>query len=463
MNRCLALAILGTTLLVSAAARAQDDELSRIPQAGVQAEANGPAGSADRTIFLQNDVIVSGLRSGLAVAFPPPSPPGWEERLFLDARLRWHLADNLSLVYSGRLNLRDEQGLDFPGHEDIRHDFREGYLAWMPTDGVFLDLGRINEKNGVALGFNPTDFFKTRAVVEPLSADPSALREDRLGTFMLRAQRIWPDGALTLVVAPKLANESAIYTNTNLPVLDPMFDRTNAHTRILLKGSYDLSEDFAPELLVYNEAGRTVFGANVTRGIGQSIVAYLEWAGGDRASLADMALDYGRATGTIPLRAPDPFPTSDARPFQNDLAAGASYTTDSRITFNLEYHFHQAGFSDADWQNWFGAGALHIPALDRELWYIRGYAADRQEPLARHSVFLRFDRQDAFVSDLELSGFVNTDLRDGSSFLQLTADYYLSGAWTIGGILSANLGARHSEFGSLPGETSALFKISRYL
>jgi len=55
-----------------------------------------------------------------------------------------------------------------------------GYASWEPLDRTYLDLGRINLKSGVALGFNPTDFFKTRAVVEPLSADPSVLREDRL-------------------------------------------------------------------------------------------------------------------------------------------------------------------------------------------------------------------------------------------------------------------------------------------
>jgi regulation of enolase protein 1 (concanavalin A-like superfamily) len=34
----------------------------------------------------------------------------------------------------------------------------------------------------------------------------------------------------------------------------------------------------------------------------------------------------------------------------------AAYTTESRITFNLEYHFNQAGFARADWRNWFAAG-----------------------------------------------------------------------------------------------------------
>ena len=457
-------AFFGAGLLLSAAAQAaDDDELSRIPQSIPEAPSTAPEANADKIAYLQNDVILAGLRESLAVPYPPPSPPGWEERMFLDARVRFHLAHDLAFFYSGRFNLRDEQGLDFPSHEDVRNDLREAYLSWTPADGVFFDLGRFNLKSGVALGFNPTDFFKTRAVVEPLTADPSVLREDRLGTFMLFGQRIWPNATLTFAVAPKLTHETALYTNTNLPVFNPVLDRTNAHTRLLAKGSFDLFDDVSPELLLYHEDNRTSLGANVTRGIGQSIVAYLEWAGGDRASLVEDALDYGRATGTIPPSAPNPIPASNARRFENDMSLGASYTTESKITFNLEYHFHEAGFSDADWHNWFGTGALHIPTFDKELWYIRGYAADQQEPTAQNAVFLRFDRQDAFVPDLELSGFVNTDLRDGSSLVQFTADYYLSSAWTIGALAGASLGGSRSEFGSVPGATSFLFRISRYL
>jgi hypothetical protein len=68
-----------------------------------------------------------------------------------------------------------------PNHENVLNDFREGFVSWQPHDGIYLDLGRINLRSGAALGFNPTDCFKSRAVVEPLSADPSVLREDRLG------------------------------------------------------------------------------------------------------------------------------------------------------------------------------------------------------------------------------------------------------------------------------------------
>jgi hypothetical protein len=66
------------------------------------------------------------------------------------------------------------------------------------------------------------------------------------------------------------------------------------------------------------------------------------------------------------------------------------------------------------------------------------------------------------VPHLELVGFINTDLFDGSSLAQLEIDYYLPSAWTVGGLVVANLAVRHSDFGSLPQAASLLLKIVRY-
>lgn len=448
-------------LCASPAFAADESDLDRIPQ-NLPPSAENAQSDPNAQIELQSDFELTALRSNLIVPSSPPAVPHWEERLFLDGRIRRNLLDGLDLVLSDRFNLRAEQHLPFPDHEDVRNDLREGYLAWTIDPETFLNFGRINLKSGVALGFNPTDFFKTRAVVEPLSADPSVLREDRLGTLMLMGEHLWMGGSLTVAFAPWLTGESAIYGNTNLPSFNPMFDRTNAVNRVLVKASFNLLDDLSPEVLAYVEDGRAQFGANLTHGFGQSVVGYLEWAGGRRADLVTDALAYGRATGTIPALAPPPFATSAARSFENDLSLGASYTSESKITFNLEYHFHQAGFSESDWRNWFATGASHAPPVDAELWYLRGYAADQQEPLARNSLFLRADRQDTFIPNLDLSGFALLDMRDGSALVQANADYYLSRQWTIGAQVGATLGGRRSDFGSLPGAGSIFVSVSRY-
>src|SRR4051812_3295474 len=209
----------------------------------------------------------------------------------------------------------------------------------------------------------PTDFFKTRSVVEPLSSDPSVLREDRLGTLILRVQRIWTSGSMTVAFAPAVAHSSRVYSETNLPSVDPSFDRTNARARLLVNGSINVAADFSPELLVYHEGERTRVGLNITRGIGRNVVAYAEWAAGAEAGVIDGARAYGRDTRVLPV--------------------GGSFATRPKLTVNVEYHFHQAGFDTRDWENWSMAGERTTSASPaaRQLWFIRRYALDRQDPL----------------------------------------------------------------------------------
>ncbi len=97
------------------------------------------------------------------------------------------------------------------------------------------------------------------------------------------------------------------------------------------------------------------------------------------------------------------------------------------------------------------------------LWYIREYALDQRQPISQHSGFLRADWVDAFVPDLELTALTNLDLQDRSGLVQVTADYYLSRVWTIGGLASFSFGTRHSDFGSLPQAGGVLLRLVRHL
>jgi len=434
-------------------AQAQSD-LDRIPQAA-NAPPPVPTSSANRVVYVQSDLTLNAVRGSLAVPLPPPAPPAWEARLFVDARLNWQIGDNLSLAYSGRLNLRAGDSLAFPSRESVRHDFREAYLTWQRGDW-FVQVGRINLKSGVGLGFNPTDYFKTRAVVDPESADPTVLREDRLGTVMATVQTLWSGGSFTVAVAPELAHETPPYLSTNLPTFDPGFDRTNARWRMLAKASLDLPA--SPEFLIYREQGNTQFGLNLSKGVGQSVVTYVEWSGGRSQPLVARAFKDGFETGVLPW--PAPMPVDGRKAFRNDLAAGFSYATDIGFDLDFEYDYHRTGLSGTDWRNWFATGG--DPRFAGEMWFIRGYAADVQEPVARSSIFLRADWRNAFVRDLSLSGFVDADTRDGSGLVQFAADYDLSSRWTAGALVDVYYGRVRSDFGSLPKSASVLVKLSRY-
>ena len=65
----------------------------------------------------------------------------------------------------------------------------------MARPDTLIDLGRINVRNGVALGYNPTDYFRAGAVRAAVSVSPASLKENRQGSVMLRGQPAgMPDG-----------------------------------------------------------------------------------------------------------------------------------------------------------------------------------------------------------------------------------------------------------------------------
>lgn len=456
--------LLGAVLIAASTASAEEsDDLDRIPVPDTSTEVDDRPVPTGWRVYLDQALTLPAFRDGLVVPTPSQRHSGWQERLSLDARRTWALDPQLKATYSGRLNLLAEEGGTFPGQANFRHDFREGFASWEPAPQDYLDLGRINLRSGVAIGFSPTDFFKTRATVDRISNDPSVLRENRLGTVMLRGLSVGESGALSLAYAPSLADPTPVYTGT-LPSFDPMLDRTNADHRLLLKFNRDLVGDLSPELLLYREGSRTRVGANVTHEVGGGVIAYAEWAGGNRASLIEEADRYGRKTGTIPQAAPRILPRDRSERFYNDLTIGGSYTTDFKVMLNLEYHYHGAGLSRQDWRNWIDIGSANagVPAVTSQLWYLRSYALEQQEPLTRHAAFLRAEWTDAFAPGLKLAGLTSFNLYDGSRLVQVTGDYFWSDFWTFGLLAAASSGGSRSERGSTPQARSVIFKAARY-
>jgi hypothetical protein len=461
-------AALLVTIVLAARAAAADDlaELDRIPDA-VTAADNAPESSASPEgggrHYLQEEPDFISRRDDLAVPLVGSIGPDWINRFYADVRQQLSLAEELTATYSGRLNLIAESDQSFPTHGTVQHDFREGYLSWSPGNDFFFDLGRVNVRSGVGFGFNPTDFFKTRAVVDEVSLDPRVLRENRLGTFLARGQYVFEGGAVTVLYSPKLQSPSPI-TLANAPSFDPDFDRTNGEDRVLVKASVDLANDVSPEFLVLHQDGRWTAGANITRGLSDSTTAYLEWAGEKRAGLIEDALSYGVRTGSLPANVPNLFPGSLSTHFQNDLVAGLSYTTPFKLTLTGEYEYHQAGFSASDWRNWFRIGTARPGSLlaDGELWYIRLYAEAQQEPLAQQSLFLRGTWDDALVPDLSLGALTNINLYDGSLLAQLTVNYKFSDLWSVGLLAGAYLGSPRSQYGSNPQAASLVLSLRRY-
>jgi hypothetical protein len=466
MGRWLPLA-LGLFLLLSGPLSSQasgdeDADLDLIPGTLGATSTGAPHGGLSRwsgRAYLEN-ALTGWANRGLSVP-PPAGSPTWQNRTSLDLNTRWQPVDTVRLTLSDRLNVLAGDTIDFPSGENLRNDFREGYLSWELLPRTFLELGRINLKNGIALGYNPTDYFKTRATVSIASIDPSALRENRLGSLMIKGQRIFDGGAVTVAFSPQVASPSALSAAKGAS-FSPLFSRTNSDPRFLASLDWHIA-DLSPQALVFIERGGLRFGLNLSRLIGSRTVLYGEWSGGREANLAHRAVAFGEDTGSLPEGTALLLPqTEGGKRFQNDLAVGASWTSSFRLTLNLEYHFHQAGLGNGDFSDWLELGRTDA-RLASEFWFIRQYAADQQEPLMQQQIFLRFDWQDLIPSKLNAGGIFFISPRDGSVLAQVSAQYFISRCWTVGIYLGGTFGGTDTIYGSLPWSTSGVLQLVRYL
>lgn len=456
MRRC---AVILAACLSGVSAQAQEnDDLSRIPQAVEQAPAEPPKPASHGKYFLEDAFGWFSYRGMLAVPYPGAIPSRWSNRTSFDMLDQWSLSPNLTATLSDRLSMSLADDVSFP-NKAVRNDVREAYLTWEVAPQTYLEAGRINLRYGTAYGFNPTDYFRARTTVAQSSADPSAQRMNRLGTVMIRAQRIFDGGALDIVYAPKL--HKPIPIGTLADPLDPKIDQTNGADRFLVAFSFDF-EEFSPQVLMFHEEGRTKFGLNLSHPIGNSVIAYASWSGGVAPNGIVDAIAFGKRTGTLPLGTPLLPVTGTERSFLNEISAGAYWTGEDKETISLEYNFNQAGFTGHDWQNWFATGAN--PAFSSLMWFLRGWASDRQEPATRHQLFARADWAEPFVIEhFDINAFVMTDLHDGSSLGQFAASYDLSDSWSVSAYFGGSFGGRQSEWGSLRNAASATVQIQRYL
>lgn len=449
--------IIAVCVAVPAAAQ-ENDDLALIPGA-VQTAAAPTAEIADGGKYaLSNAFGWYSYRGSFAVPMGSDIPSRWNDRLSFDALKTWTLSNVVTLTASDVLSASFADGIGFP-RQSVRNDLRELYVTWDVAPETYLEAGRINVRNGVAYGYNPTDFFRARTSVAQSTSDPSALRNNRLGTFMVRAQKVFDGGSVQVMVAPKL--HSPVPMGSLAYPLDPKFDQTNDTDRVLVSYSFEL-EEFSPQLLAFYDGGRFKFGLNASHPIGATIIGYFSWAGGNQPSVIVDAFDFGKRVRTLPSNVPVlPF-VSDSRSFQNDVSAGLAWSGENKESVTLEYNFHQAGFSKQDWRGWFAAGAN--PAYASLMWYIRGYSGDRQQPISQHQAFLRADWSEPFhILHFDINGYVMTDLLDGSCTGQFGAWYDLSDQWSVGGYVSATTGGKRTDWGSMRGASSAILQLVRYL
>lgn len=298
-------------------------------------------------------------------------------RLSVDLNYDRKLGAGWRFAFSDRLDYVDPPAVT--GQWTI-NSLREAYVSWQDEGGSrSVEFGRVNLRNGPAYGYNPTDYFRETALRTITTADPLALRENRLGTVMLRAQQLWTGGALSVALAPKLADTPSTES------FNPDLGATNRQNRALVSWSGQASDRFSGQVLAfYDDDVGTQLGLNFTALLTDAVVAHFEWSRGKD----QMALSGEPA----------------AIATRNRLSAGATYTTPTKLALTAEYEYN--GFAP-DRTSW---NAARPDALGAYL--IRSLSS--QEIASRNAWTFYAVQKNAYWKGLDVSALLRLNADDDS-------------------------------------------------
>jgi hypothetical protein len=301
------------------------------------------------------------------------------------------------------------------------NSLREAYVSWQSDDGgLIAEAGRINLRYGPSYGYNPTDFFRDGSLRVVTTADPFALRENRLGTAMLRVQSIWTGGSLSVAFAPKLADQP----NQDTWSLD--LGSTNNRDRVLVALGSQFSQRVSSQYFLYKQDGlSSALGANLTALLSDAAVAHLEWS---RGRESDLLSGFTALPGSTSTR--------------NRFAGGATYTTLSKLSLTAEYQYN--GFAP-DKPDWSAPGMGGVLAQQAYL----GKSLRLQELASRQAYLVYVTQKGLLLKDLDLTAYLRVNVGDSSRLAWLELRHHWS-KFDLTFQLQQSTGRTGSDFGDLP-------------
>jgi hypothetical protein len=295
---------------------------------------------------------------------------------------------------------------NYRAQNNIRLDVQSLAFSYNPSSSWRWVAGRTNIRNGVASGFNPTDWFKDNSQVIFESLDTADRREDRLGVVALEGIWLNEESVLSFGYRPNLhAKSDTVASNSDVVGLG--LDRTNNQDAVFVK--------YAPSPASWNNLSLAVsslyqtdqpsLGGEISLAALDNLVLYSEWFGQRRQNLTDEATRAGQG---------------DMR-FYNQVASGFTWSIPDSIVGNedvalsIEYHINEAGLKQSQLGSWRSA----VAQGNRQARSIALLAGTKQEPLAEQQFFGRLAWND-FWGDNDLSFITTVTPMDGSGFGQLT-------------------------------------------
>lgn len=377
-------------------------------------QASAPTAAAAPTSAPRLALEVAGLQAQRSGGLGKQSG----HRLALDLRWSGSLDEPWRFGLSNRLDdLHPAQA----GQRNTRNSLREAWVAWQ-SDATSVEAGRVNLRHGPGYGYNPTDVFRRGATRVITSADPLALRENRLGTYLLRASQLGSAGSTAITWAPKLSSDGPSDATFSF---DP--GATNQRQRVLLTASGRASERWSGEVLALAEGGsRSRLGASFTGLATDWLVLHGELSAGKVADLLDIGL--GQAAPAMHRR--------------SQAVLGATFTLPGGLAVTAEAQYNGAGLDRQGWQQLFAQGPVAAARLF-------GTTQADQDLASRRAWLLYATQKSVLLKQLDVTGFVRHNPLDHSSLAWVELRYHwpkLDTAlqW------QRSLGGAATEYGALP-------------
>ncbi|NUB45437.1 hypothetical protein GEU84_013645 [Fertoebacter nigrum] len=354
------------------------------------------------------------------------------------------------LIFNLRARTFIEENRSYRFADDFNVDVQELALRYALSPETSLQFGRINIRNGVASGFNPTDWFKDGSLVVTDSAAPADRRNERLGVVALTGTTTLGQTLMQIGYRPQIdADPGTVWTDRDNFGLG--LDRTNPSDAWFVKVTPQIGDNLsftANALLLDDDPG---IGFELSGTLGDNLVLYSEMMAQKRLSIASEAL--GASEGSAAFR--DGVGAGQGKDWHYQAALGLNWALSQKmvgardISLTMEYHLNTAGLSSSQIDTLSGAQGADEAAAGA----IHGIANRRQEPLARNQIFTRLAWNDFWGdSDLSLLGFYVP--ADGSGLAQLSFDVPVGDNGNFNLRAISSFGDSRSVYGANPTKTS---------
>ncbi len=381
-----------------------------------------------------------------------------EDNSFLNARLKLSYQkneqrDNDKKLYLN-LNKTDKHyGVDvrIVADEDEQSiNIKELYYKGEFSPENIYEIGRMNVKEGVGRGYNPSDFFKGSTSLT-LSSDPKEIRDNRLGSVMVQNTLFFDDFTVKNIYSPKISVDADGGWGSKKEY-GLHLDETNKQDRYSLYLGYGGFKDVSSSLILHKNEDDFNLGLNLSY-VKNSWIFYTESS--YKRSKSDIRKSIERLNLSPTVQ------NAFGLEKENIQKAifGINYSYDN-ISTNLEYIFNSSGLNRKGWKDWF-ALAKNSPQMAQQLGAIRADMSNKEEIMSRDSLFL-FSRATDIVTNLDASALVWLNPYDKSTLSQVGLEYTTTDSLQTSVYLRHYQGSNESEYGSNLDDYQVLVEAEYY-